>query len=78
MVCISDAKSNKVNWMIVYGTPKLSDVIIFLVVLSKNCVNLSMQYVMILKTRVVLSIYSVDMPAHCLIMLKNHFIVSQR
>ena len=29
-------------------------------VLSKNCVNLSMYYVIIFKTRVVLSIYSVD------------------
>ena len=45
--------------------------------LSKNCVNLSMHYVIILKTRVVLSIYSVDIPTHCLIMLKNHFILSQ-
>ena len=59
-----------------YGTPKLSCVVIFLVVLSKNCVNLSMHYVIILKTRVVLSIYSVDMPKHCL--KKNHFILSQR
>ena len=64
--------------MDIYGTPKLSYVVIFLVVLSKNCVNLSMHYVIILKTRVVLSIYSVDMPTHCLIMLKNHFILSQR
>ena len=61
-----------------YGTPKLSYVVIFLVVLSKNCVNLSMHYVIILKTRVVLSIYNVDMPIHYLIMLKNHFILSQR
>ena len=61
-----------------YGTPKLSYVVIFLVVLSKNCVNLSMHYVIILKTRVILSIYNVDMPTHCLIMLKNHFILSQR
>ena len=60
------------------GTPKLSYVVIFLLVLSKNCVNLSMHYVIILKTRVVLSIYNVDMPTHCLIMLKNHFILSQR
>ena len=60
-----------------YGTPKLSYVVIFLV-LSKNCVNLSMHYVIILKTRVVLPIYNVDMPTHCLIMLKNHFILSQR
>ena len=37
-----------------------------------------MHYVIILKTRVVLSIYNVDMPTHCLIMLKNHFILSQR
>ena len=37
-----------------------------------------MHYDIILKTRVVLSIYSVDMPTHCLIMLKNHFILSQR
>ena len=58
--------------------PKLSDVVIFLVVLSKNCVNLSMHYVIILKTCVVLSVYSVDMPTHCHIMLKNHFILSQR
>ena len=58
-----------------YGTPKLSYVVIFLVVLSKNCVNL-MYYVIILKARVVLSIYSVDMPTHFLIMLKNHFILS--
>ena len=61
-----------------YGTPKLSDAVISLVVLSKNCVNLSMYYVIILKTRVALSIYSVDMPSHYLIMLKNHFILSQR
>ena len=59
-----------------YGTPKLSYVVIFLVVLSKNCANLSMYYVIILKARVVLSIYSGDMPTHCLIMLKNHFILS--
>ena len=59
-----------------YGTPKLSYVVIFLVVLSKNCVNLSMHCVIIVKTRVVLSIYNVDMPTHCL-MLKNHFILSQ-
>ena len=59
-----------------YGTPKLSDAVIFPVVLSKNCVNMSMYYVIILKTRVLLSIYSVDMPTHCLIMLKNHFILS--
>ena len=64
--------------MLNYGTPKLSYVVIFLVVLSKNCVNLSMHYVIILKTRVVLSIYNVDMPIRCLIMLKNHFILSQR
>ena len=50
-----------------YGTPKLSYVVIFLVVLSKNCVNLSMHYVIILKTRVVLSIYNVDMPIHVLL-----------
>ena len=37
-----------------------------------------MHYVIILKTRVVLSIYNVDMPTHCLILLKNHFILSQR
>ena len=43
-----------------YGTPKLSYVAIFLA-LSKNCVNLSMHYVIILKTRVVLSTYNVDM-----------------
>ena len=61
-----------------YGTPKLSYVVIFLVVLSKNCVNLSVHYVIILKTHVVLPIYNVDMPTHCLIMLKNHFILSQR
>ena len=61
-----------------YGTPKLSYVVIFLVVLSKNCVILSMYYVIILKTRAVLSIYNVDMPTHCLILLKNHFILSQR
>ena len=54
-----------------YGTLKLSYVVIFLVVLSKNFVNLSMYYVIILKTHVVLSIYSVDMATHCLIMLKN-------
>ena len=60
-----------------YGTPKLSYVVIFLVVLSKNCVNLAMHYVIILKTRVVLSIYSIDMPTHCFIMLKNHLILSQ-
>ena len=61
-----------------YGTPKLSYVVIFLVALSKNCANLSMHYVIILKTRVVLSIYNVDMPTHCFIMLKKHFILSQR
>ena len=61
-----------------YGTPKLSYVVIFLFVLSKNCVNLSMHYVIILKTHVVLPIYNVDNPTHCLIMLKNHFILSQR
>ena len=60
-----------------YGTPKLSYVVIFLVALSKNCVNLSM-HVIILKTPVVLSIHNVDMPTHCLIMLENHFILSQR
>ena len=59
------------------GAPKLSYAVIFLV-LSKNCVNLSMHYVIILKTRVDLSIYCVDMSTHCLIMLKNHFILSQR
>ena len=58
-----------------YGMPKLSYVVIFLV-LSKNCVNLSMHYVIILKTCVVLSIYNV-MPTHCLIMLKNHFILTR-
>ena len=40
--------------------------------------NLSVHYVIILKTRVVLSIYRVDMPTHCLIMLKNNYILSQR
>ena len=59
-----------------YGTPKLSYADIFLV-LSKNCVNFSMHYVKILKMRVDLSIYSVDMSTHCLIMLKNHFILSK-
>ena len=37
-----------------------------------------MHYVIILKTRVVLTIYSVDVSTHCLIMLKNHFILSGR
>ena len=37
-----------------------------------------MHYVIILKTRIVLSKYSVDMPTHCLIMFKNPFILSQR
>ena len=41
-------------------------------------VSLSMHYVIILKTRVVLSIYCVDMPTYCFILLKNHFILSQR
>ena len=39
--------------------------------------NSSVHYVIMLMTRVVLSIYSVDMLTHCLIMLKNHFISSQ-
>ena len=60
------------------GTPTLSYVVISIVVLSKNCVNLSMHYVIILKTRVVLSIYNIDMPIHYLVMLKNHFTLSQR
>ena len=72
------AIDNKRAMIIDYGTPKLTYVVIFLVVLSKNCVNLSMHYVIVLKTRVVLSIYNVDMPTHCLIMLKNYFILSQR
>ena len=66
------------NHEAVYGTPKLSYGVIFLVVLSKNCVNLSMHYVSILKTRVVLSIYRVDLPTNSLIMLKNNCILSQR
>ena len=37
-----------------------------------------MHYVIISKTRVVLSIYNIDMPIHYLVMLKNHFILSQR
>ena len=37
-----------------------------------------MHYVIILKTHVVLPIYNVNMPTHCLIMLKNHFILSQQ
>ena len=61
----SDQAMNHIRY---YGTPKRSYVVIFLVVLSKNCVNLSMHYVIILKMRVVLLIYSVDMPTHCLIM----------
>ena len=72
------AIDNKRAMIIDYGTPKLTYVVIFLVVLSKNCVNLSMHYVIVLKTRVVLSIYNVDMPTLCLIMLKNYFILSQR
>ena len=51
-----------------YGTPKLSYVVIVLVVLTKNYVNLSMHYVIILKTRVVLSIYRVDMPTHTVLL----------
>ena len=37
-----------------------------------------MHYVIILKTRVVLPLYSADLSTYCLIMLKNHFILSRR